>query len=98
VWLQKGSASLAAASLREIDPPVPLATLKAAVEQDYQHKSYAVREGKVAEFDVFCNRMRVDDYLLTTSRARRTWGGSRARPPTPCRRTGDPTFGERSSG
>nr|MDQ3761522.1 MGMT family protein [Actinomycetota bacterium] len=60
VWLQKGSVSLAAASLRQIDPPVLLATLKAAVEQDYQHKSYAVREGKVAEFDAFCNRMRVD--------------------------------------
>lgn len=67
VWVQKGSASLAAASLRPIDPPVPLTTLKAAVEQDYQHKSYAVREGKLAEFDAFCNRMRVDDYLLTTS-------------------------------
>lgn len=70
VWLQKGSASLAAASLREIDPPVPLAVLKAAVEQDYQHKSYAVREGKVAEFGAFCNRMRVGDYLLTTSQGK----------------------------
>lgn len=70
VWLQKGSASLAAASLRQIDPPVPLATLKAAIEQDYQHKSYAVREGKIAEFDAFCNRMRVDDYLLTTSQGK----------------------------
>ncbi|MGH3778066.1 MAG: AAA family ATPase [Pseudonocardiaceae bacterium] len=70
VWLQKGSASLAAASLREIDPPVPLVILKAAVEQDYQHKSYAVRESKVAEFDAFCNRMRVDDYLLTTSQGK----------------------------
>ncbi|MGH3812035.1 MAG: MGMT family protein, partial [Pseudonocardiaceae bacterium] len=70
VWLHKGSASLAAASLREIDPPVPLATLKVAVEQDYQHKSYAVRESKVAEFDAFCNRMRVDDYLLTTSQGK----------------------------
>ncbi|MBA2472573.1 MAG: AAA family ATPase [Pseudonocardiales bacterium] len=70
VWLQKGSASLAAASLRQIDPPVPLTTLKAAIEQDYQHKSYAVREGKIAEFDAFCNRMRVDDYLLTTSQGK----------------------------
>ncbi|MGH3798597.1 MAG: AAA family ATPase [Pseudonocardiaceae bacterium] len=70
VWLQKGSASLAAASLRQIDPPVPLPALKTAVEQDYQHKSYAVWEGKVAEFDAFCNRMRVDDYLLTTSQGK----------------------------
>jgi 5-methylcytosine-specific restriction protein B len=57
VWLQKGSASLAAASLREIDPPVPLVTLKTTIEQNYQHKSYAVREGK-------------DDYLLTTSQGK----------------------------
>ncbi|MFZ0121716.1 MAG: hypothetical protein WAN20_23645 [Pseudonocardiaceae bacterium] len=70
MWLQKGSASLAAASLRQIDPPVPRATLKAVVEQDYQHKSYAVREGKVAEFDAFCNRMRLDDYLLATSQGK----------------------------
>lgn len=70
VWLHKGSASLAAASLRPIDPPVPLVTLKAAVEQDYQHKSYATREGKVAEFDAFCNRMRVGDYLLTTTQGK----------------------------
>lgn len=54
----KSSASLAAASLQPLDPPVPLATLKAAVEQE----SYPVREDKVAEFDDFCDRMRVDDY------------------------------------
>lgn len=70
VWLLKGSVSLAAATLRPLEPPVPLDELKAAVEQDYQHKSYAVREGKITEFDAFCNRMRVGDHLLTTSQGK----------------------------
>ena len=70
VWLHKGSASLAGASLRPITPPVPRAELKAVVEEDYQHKSYAVREAKVEEFDAFCNRMRVGDHLLTTSQGK----------------------------
>jgi 5-methylcytosine-specific restriction protein B len=69
-WLHEGWVSLAATSLRPIEPPLSLATLRETVEQDYQHKSYAVREGKVAEFDGFCNRMRVDDYLLTTTQGR----------------------------
>ncbi|MGB7795116.1 MAG: AAA family ATPase [Pseudonocardiaceae bacterium] len=67
VWLQKGTASLAS-DLRQISPPLPRDELKAIVEQDYQHKSYAVREAKLAEFDAFCNRMRPGDYMLTTSR------------------------------
>lgn len=68
VWLQKSTASLAASNLRQISPPLPRDELKTFVEQDYQHKSYAVRESKLAEFDAFCNRMRPGDYILTTSR------------------------------
>jgi 5-methylcytosine-specific restriction protein B len=70
VWLHKGSASLAASSLREIAPPVDRGLLKTAVEEDYQHKSYAVREAKLAEFDAFCNRMRIGDYVLTTTQGK----------------------------
>src|SRR5690606_7862169 len=44
--------------------------LKTAVEEDYQHKSYAVREAKLAEFDAFCNRMRIGDYVLTTTQGK----------------------------
>ena len=40
------------------------------VDEDYQHKSYAAREAKVAEFDAFCSRMCPDDYLLTTSQGK----------------------------
>ncbi|MGH3941345.1 MAG: AAA family ATPase [Pseudonocardiaceae bacterium] len=70
VWLRKGSASLAAANLSPLVPPVPFDQLRNAVEQNYQYKSYATRETKVAEFDAFCNRMRVGDYLLTTSQGK----------------------------
>lgn len=70
VWLHKGSMSLAAANLRPIVPPVARDELKAAIEDDYQHKSYAVREGKLEEFDAFCNRMRVGDHVLTTSQGK----------------------------
>jgi 5-methylcytosine-specific restriction protein B len=70
VWLVKESVSLAATSLRPVVPPVPQEELRRIVEEDYQHKSYAAREAKVAEFDAFCNRMRPDDYVLTTSQGK----------------------------
>lgn len=70
VWLHRSSASLAGASLRAITPPVARDELKAIVEEDYQHKSYAVREAKLAEFDAFCNRMRVGDHVLTTTQGK----------------------------
>ncbi|GAA3120025.1 AAA family ATPase [Planomonospora alba] len=70
VWLHKESVSLAGASLRPISPPVPRDELRAIVEDDYQHKSYAAREVKLAEFDAFCNRMRPGDYVLTTSQGK----------------------------
>ncbi|MBP2707398.1 AAA family ATPase [Microbispora sp. RL4-1S] len=70
IWLHKESASLAASSLQEIPIPVPRDELKAIVEDNYQHKSYAVRETKLAEFDAFCNRMRPGDYVLTTTQGK----------------------------
>ncbi|MEU7913926.1 McrB family protein [Microbispora bryophytorum] len=70
VWLLKGSASLAASSLREVSIPIGHPKLKAIVEDDYRHKSYAVREAKLAEFDAFCNRMRPGDYVLTTTQGK----------------------------
>jgi 5-methylcytosine-specific restriction protein B len=82
VWLHKGSISLAAASLRAIAPPVPRDELRRIVEEDYQHRSYAAREAKVAEFDAFCNRMRPDDYVLATSQGKAYLG----------RVTGDPVY------
>ncbi|MBG0818400.1 AAA family ATPase [Planomonospora sp. ID82291] len=70
VWLHRGSVSLAASSLREIPSPIERDLLKTAIEEDYQHKSYAVRQAKLAEFDAFCNRMRPGDYVLTTTQGK----------------------------
>lgn len=70
IWLLKGSVSLGASSLSEIAIPIGRDELKRIVEEDYQHKSYAVREAKVAEFDAFCNRMRPGDYVLTTTQGK----------------------------
>lgn len=74
VWLVRGTTSLAATSLRPITTPIPLDELRAAVDADYQHKSYAAREMKVAEFDGFCNRMRIGDWVLTTSQGKTYFG------------------------
>src|SRR5437879_3226080 len=68
LWLHENFVSLAAANLRAVTTPVPRSELKAIVEADYQHKSYAAREAKIVEFDAFVNRMRVGDYVLTTDR------------------------------
>jgi 5-methylcytosine-specific restriction protein B len=70
VWLRLNSVSLAAANLRAVAPPVPRDELRRLVEEDYQYKSYAAREAKVAEFDAFCNRMRPGDHLLTSSQGK----------------------------
>ncbi|RBQ20610.1 DUF4357 domain-containing protein [Spongiactinospora rosea] len=70
IWLHKGSASLAAANLPEFAAPIERDRLKAIVEENYQHKSYAARETKLAEFDAFCNRMRPGDYIVTTTQGK----------------------------
>ncbi|PRX48540.1 5-methylcytosine-specific restriction protein B [Prauserella shujinwangii] len=70
VWQERGSVSLAASSLRPVTPPVSRSELKSVVEEDYQHKSYAARNAKLDEFDAFCNRMRIGDFVLTTSQGK----------------------------
>ncbi|SDL63271.1 AAA family ATPase [Nonomuraea jiangxiensis] len=70
VWLHKGSVSLAAASLPEIPIPIDRDQLRMTVDGNYQHKSYAVRETKLTEFDAFSNRMRPGDYVLTTTQGK----------------------------
>ncbi|SNR46908.1 5-methylcytosine-specific restriction enzyme B [Haloechinothrix alba] len=66
-WLTQGWVSLAATNLRALDLPVSRAQLGEFVATDYQHKAYAVRQNKVAEFDAFLNQMKPDDLVLTTS-------------------------------
>lgn len=70
MWLHESWISLAGTNLRPLTPPVTRDQLKTIVEEDYQHKSYAARETKIAEFDAFVNRMRPGDYVITPTGGR----------------------------
>ncbi|CAG7641729.1 AAA domain-containing protein [Rhodococcus opacus] len=66
-WISKGSVSLAASHLRPIDEELARDELKAIVEEDYQHASYAARQEKLDEFYAFLSRMRPGDLIATVS-------------------------------
>ena len=65
VWLDKGTISLRANRLRTLTLPVERATLAAYVEEDYSDRSYNARSEKLQEFDLFLNRVRVGDLIVT---------------------------------
>jgi 5-methylcytosine-specific restriction protein B len=69
-WLREGFVSLSASQLARLDPAVSYEELRQAVEQDYEHKSYAYREQRLAEFDRFIRRMRAGDLVLTTAQGK----------------------------
>jgi 5-methylcytosine-specific restriction protein B len=64
-WLSGGFVSLSADQLSGLDPSVSHEQLKAAVDQAYEHKSYAYRGQRLAELDLFLRRMRPGDLVLT---------------------------------
>lgn len=74
-WLGEGWVSLAATNLRALDLPVSRGQLAEFVGVDYQHKAYAVRQSKIAEFDAFLNQMKLGDLVLTTAGGN-IYGGS----------------------
>jgi 5-methylcytosine-specific restriction protein B len=63
---QEGFVSLSASQLAGVAPDASYEELRRAVEEGYQHKSYAYREQRLAEFDRFIRRMRPGDLVLTT--------------------------------
>jgi 5-methylcytosine-specific restriction enzyme B len=65
-WLRDGFVSLSASQLAPLDSDVPGEVLRRAVDRGYEHKSYAYREQRVAEFDRFLRRMQPGDLVLTT--------------------------------
>jgi 5-methylcytosine-specific restriction protein B len=67
LWLDEGFISLPASLLPPIEPSADAATLRRAVADAYQHASYAVREGLVADIDAFMRRMRTGDVVLVTT-------------------------------
>lgn len=67
IWLEEGLVSLAASALRPVEPGLDRAEIKAIVDEDYQHKSYAARKEKTGEFHAFLSRMQIGDLAVTTS-------------------------------
>ena len=65
-WLREGFVSLSASQLAKADPGASYEELRRAVDEGYEHKSYAYREQRLAEFDRFLRRMRPGDLVLTT--------------------------------
>ena len=65
VWLERGSCSVAASQIRSLDLPLNRAEIVAVVEEDYSQKSYDTRNEKVAELDLFLNRIQVGDVVVT---------------------------------
>ncbi len=66
-WQREGFVSLSASQLAGVAPDTSYEELRQAVEEGYQHKSYAYREQRLAEFDRFIRRMRPGDLVLTTA-------------------------------
>lgn len=66
-WLKDGFVSLSASQLAKVDPDASYDELRRAVDEGYEHKSYAYREQRLAEFDRFLRRMRPGDLALTTT-------------------------------
>lgn len=83
-WLDEGYASIAASHLRQLERGPSIDNLRAAVEIDYAHLSYAQRQAKLAELNAFLNRMGPGDAVVTTSEGRvyagRVEGGADWRP------------------
>lgn len=87
-WLREGFVSLSASQLAKIDPDATDEELRRAVDEGYQHKSYAYREQRLAEFDRFLRRMRPGDLVLTTTQGEVFIGEV----------TGEPTFTDSQHG
>jgi len=65
VWLERGSCSVAASQIRSLTLPLSRGEIAAVVEEDYAQKSYNTRNEKVTELDLFLNRIRVGDLVVT---------------------------------
>jgi 5-methylcytosine-specific restriction protein B len=87
-WLGEAFISLSASQLARVAPDASYEELRHAVEEGYQHKSYAYREQRLAEFDRFIRQMNPGDLVLTTAHGEVFIGDV----------TGAPTFTESEHG
>ncbi len=69
-WMARDVVTLAAASLREVEPGLTRDELKSIVDEDYSHASYAARMEKLDEFHAFLTRMQPGHVLVTVDRDR----------------------------
>ncbi|MEU4828443.1 AAA family ATPase [Actinomadura sp. NPDC023710] len=64
-WREDGLVSVPAAHMVLPDPGAGKAEIRTAVDEAYRHENYVRRLELVTEFDIFCNRMKVDDLIVT---------------------------------
>ncbi|WP_106817519.1 McrB family protein [Janibacter massiliensis] len=64
-WLRESFVSLAATHLRTLSLPVERRQIAEAVEIDYASQSYNQRSNRLRSFDLFLNRMSIDDVVVT---------------------------------
>ena len=69
-WIRDGRVTLAASTLRRVEPGLTRDELKAIVEEDYSHISYAARAEKLDEFDAFLTRMEAGHLVATIDQGR----------------------------
>ncbi|WP_083733551.1 McrB family protein [Actinomadura sp. CNU-125] len=64
-WQEDGLVSIPATHLALPERGTGKAEIRTAVEEAYRHENYVERLELVTEFDIFCNRMKVDDLIVT---------------------------------
>lgn len=63
LWRAEGLISVPATHLPELEPGSGLAKIRALVEESYRHVDYVQRLALATEFDIFSNRMKIDDIV-----------------------------------
>lgn len=64
-WRREGVVTLPAVHLPALEPGPGLAEITSMVEEAYQHEDYVRRLELATAFDIFCNRMKIDDIVVT---------------------------------
>lgn len=74
-WLESGTVTLAATSLRAVAPGIGRDQLKQFVDEDYAHASYDLRGEKVDDFHAFLTRMQ-EGHLVVAVDSNRLYIGT----------------------
>ncbi|NMN99774.1 AAA domain-containing protein [Gordonia sp. TBRC 11910] len=74
IWRRKGSVSLAAKFLRQLDSELTQDELRAIVAEDYRSSPYTIRQEKTHELYTFLSRIHPGDLVVTVSQGRAYFG------------------------